>query len=235
MATYVIQYEDRRDDQLEELMSYNIEYCRKQGYIYYRPFEKIDIPPYWIKVLLVKQIMIAHPDVKTIAWLDSDAVVHDTARRIETLFPADKDFLISYCPWGGEVLNVGAFYIRVNDTTRQLVNDWWNCYTTANWNKVGGRWKCSGPWAGIDYEQGSFNKTVLPRYPEVVGKYVYTIFDESAAFPKPETFSCHLIYPNMDKKTLIARYLVARKVPALTAFCAIGIGIGVYAYWRAQS
>jgi len=233
--TCVIQYENRRDDQLEELMTYNVDYCRKQGYIYSRTFDNFDIPPYWIKVLLVKQVMIAHPEVQYIAWLDSDAVVHDQKRRIETLFPADKDFLISYCPWGGGDLNVGAFYIRVNDTTRQLVNDWWNCYTTTNWKKVDGKWKSDGPWAGIDYEQGSFNEKVLPRFPDVVGKYVYTIFDESAAFPKPETFSCHFVYPKMDKKTLIARYLVARKWPVLAVFCVLGVGIGVYAYSRSSA
>ena len=232
--TCVIQYEDRRDDQHEELMAYNAAYCRKQGYTYYRPFERIDIPPCWIKVLLVKQVMVAHPDVQTIAWLDSDAVVHDTARRIETLFPADKDLLLSYCPLEIGDLNTGVFYIRVNDTTRQVVNDWWNCYTTTSWNKVGGKWTCDGPQTGLDYERGAFTEKVLPRYPDVVGKYVYTIFNESVAFPNPSTFSCHFLFPKKDKKTLVTRYLVARKVPSLIALCVVGLGIGVYAYYRRQ-
>jgi hypothetical protein len=234
MTCVVIQYENRREDYLEELMSYNVDYCRKQGYVYYRPLQDFDLPPYWIKILLLKQVLLANPEAQYIAWLDSDAVVHDQKRRIESLFPADKDFLISYCPWGGGDLNVGAFYIRVNDTTRHLVNDWWNCYTTANWSKVGGKWTCSGPWAGIDYEQGSFNERVLPRYTDVIATFPSTIFDETSPFPKPETFSCHFLhFKGTHKQTMITRYLLVQKAVPLLAFCAIGLGIGAYAYYRA--
>ena len=227
--TCVIQYQSHRDDQHEELMGYNAAYCRKQGYIYSRTFESFDVPPCWIKVLLIKQVLVAHPDIKYIAWLDSDAVVHDQARRIESLFPAKKDFLLSFSPLGGDDLHTGAFYIRVNDTTRQVVNDWWNCYTTTHWNKVGGVWTEGGP---LDSEQGCFNKRVLPRYPDVVSKYVPSIFTESATFPTPATFSCLFLSPKIDKKTLLTRYLVARKWPALAVVCTVGLGIGVYVCYR---
>lgn len=212
MSVLIVQYENRYTDYTERLMARNRAYCNRHGYRYIRPTDSFNISPYWIKVALIKQC-IESSDAKYIVWLDSDAVVAQQAVRIEDLFTI-KDFLISYdysdFQEGKYVANAGVFMIRVNERTKGLVNAWWNCYNPARWIKEGEKWKTTGKWAGPDYEQGSFNTIILPKFNDIVKVFNYDMFGCNTLFPGKESFSCHYCYPR-EKKTYIPLYLIASR------------------------
>jgi hypothetical protein len=231
MATALLQYDDRSSPLFEELMKLNIKYAVRHGYEYIRPTQIFDIPPWWIKVFLIQSLMKSRPDIKYIGWLDSDAVVHKQHQPISELFENAPDFLISYCPWNtgpkDRTVNVGVFFIRVNETSKNIMDTWATCYNPKRWHKDGGVWKTDGRWAGDDYEQGSLNKLVIPKYPKSFGIYMPAIFDCWESRPTRLTFSCHYCTPNA-KKWSIFMYLLAQRGPELLLWGGIG-SAAVYA------
>jgi hypothetical protein len=233
MSCVIVQYDDRIEPMFERLMQRNRDYCRRHGYEYYHPTVSYNhIPPYWIKVALIRELMAARPDVRYIAWFDSDAGVHAIDKRIESLFDGrDTEFLISEDVWLAETLNVGVFYIKVTDRTRELVDYWWSCFNPASWRKEGEKWACDGEWAGMDYEQGTLNKLVLPRFSTSIQRYPVHIFDNHRAFPSPETFSCHLIAPETNKMDNIRAYLAAQALPEIVGWVLMGVA-GVFVLTR---
>lgn len=233
MSCVIVQYDDRAEPMFERLMQRNRDYCRRHKYEYYHPTVSYNhLPPYWIKVALIQEIMATRPDVRHIAWFDSDACVHAVDKRIESLFDdTHAEFLISEDVWSADTLNVGVFYIKVTDRSRELVDYWWSCFDPANWRKEGTKWTCDGEWAGMDYEQGTLNKLVLPRYPRNIQRYPVHVFDNHHAFPPSGTFSCHLIAPNTNKMDNIRAYLSAQSLPELTGWILLGAA-GVFVLMR---
>lgn len=226
MKTCLVQYDDRHTVLFEELMKYNRTYAARHSYEYIRPTQTYDIPPYWIKVRIIQQLLQERPDLEYIMWLDSDAVVHDRAKPIESLFETGgPDFLISYCPWNknhtDHVLNVGVFVIRVTPQTKRLVNDWFACYKKERWTHTKGEWKTDGEWAGDDYEQGSFNTMILPKYEKIIGKHQSNVFDSFEVFPTNLTFSCHFCTPD-TKFYHVTTYLLIQKFPELAFWILFG-------------
>lgn len=212
----LIQYDDRTDPLFEQLMARNRAYCDHHEYTYWRPTEKLQMPPYWIKVALVQYAM-NQPGVQFVAWLDSDACVHARERRLEELFRTHHDFLISEDAWSAKDLNVGVFIVRVTERSRRMVAEWLACYPEEQWayTPATKQWTCkdtqtnavSCVWAGPAYEQGAFNERILPQFPDTVQRFPVHVFDCSAPIPPPDTFSCHLISPGTNKHDNIRAYL----------------------------
>jgi len=212
MPTILIQYDDRVNPLFERLMTRNRAYCARHGYTYLRPTQHFDLPPYWIKVALVRQQIATAPNGSIILWLDSDACIHAHHRPVDSLFVGNSDFLISEDAWSAETLNVGVFIVRATPTTRKLMDAWWNCYQTAaaQWTRGSdGKWTCAGEWAGLDYEQGTLNRIIVPRFSTTIQRFPVHVFDNSYPFPSAETFSCHLIRPDTDKMDNIRTYVRA--------------------------
>lgn len=223
MSCIIVQYDDRIEPMFERLMQRNRDYCRRHRYEYYHPAVSYNhLPPYWIKVALVRERMAAQPDGSYIAWFDSDACVHATDRRIESLFDGNAEFLISEDAWSADTLNVGVFYIKVTPQTRALVDYWWSCFDPAAWRQKAGKWICDGEWAGIDYEQGTLNTLVLPRFTDIIRRFPVHVFDNSQPYPAYDTFSCHLIAPNTNKMDNIRAYLMARALPEAAGWTLLG-------------
>lgn len=232
MSVVVIQYEDRRYDYMETLMDRTRMYCERHGYRYVRPTTKFHVSPWWIKVMLVKQWM---PEAEYIVWIDSDAVVDKQNIRIEDMIPANKDFVISYdfhdlTKLGMYVANTGVFILRVNETTKRLMEDWWKCYNPERWYIQNGRWKTSGKWAGPDYEQGSFNTTILPRYKDAIHVYEPEILGCNTTFPSERAFVCHFCLAR-KKSLYIPLYLIASRRNELMFWTAV-LGVTVYFGFR---
>jgi hypothetical protein len=76
-------------------------------------------------------------------------------RMINNLY----DIFPNYC-----VLCVGVFLIKNNKTGKDIINTWWNKYNPQMWTKIDNKWHTDGVWAGIDYEQGSFNTHIYPKF-----------------------------------------------------------------------
>ena len=202
MPTTIIQYETRDDPNLNALMARNRDYCVKNRIEYLRFGPIQDIPTYWMKVNLVLMVLRGANDGDVVGWLDSDAVIVDHQTPLVDLFKEagpGKFFLGSRDPkpWPAP-FNAGVFFVKVNGVSRQLMEDWMDMYRPDRWTHLAdGSWKCSGEWAGDDYEQGAFCKYILPKYAHAIKIYDGDKFDcTTPAFAdlRPNggrVFSCH--------------------------------------------
>ncbi len=198
----VIQYETRDDPNLNSLMARNKAYCVKNRIEYLRFGPIQDIPTYWVKVNLVLMVLRGAADGDIVCWLDSDAVIVDQQTPMADLFRdagPGKYFLGSHDPkpWPAP-FNAGVFIVKANGVSRRLMEDWMDLYRPDRWMQLAdGSWKCSGRWAGEDYEQGAFCKHILPKYAHAIKIYDGDKFDcTTPAFAdlRPNggrVFSCH--------------------------------------------
>lgn len=233
---YIVQYDNRRDTDLRLLMKYTEDYCLKHGYHYVCPNETYGLPTYWIKVLLVKQLLetVAN-DGDIVGWIDSDAVFVQTDVTLENIFGANsaelaavsggKDFITCLDPGSLTQMNSGVFFIRKTPQTVQLVRDWMACYKPENWTLGSdGKWKTEGRWAGPDYEQGSFNEQILPKYRPVIALHPEKRFACFSVLYDSETIVCHFMYTHKRK---IGLYNVRRNLPEILFWLAVG-GFAIY-------
>ena len=160
----IVQYEDRDDPLLMGLIRRNAEYCQAHGYqhIFIQRVSE-DIPPWWVKCFILREIL--KKDFDFVTWLDSDAVVHDQARTIESLFIRGESLIFSpdAPAWNNpSPFNAGVLIFKSNPTAQKIIEDWIQLFNWRRWTKEGGEWHTPGPWAGEDYEQGAFVRYLLP-------------------------------------------------------------------------
>lgn len=217
MTVVVIQYENRISPILNTMMDATKEYCERHGYIYKRMNHAIEMPEYWIKVLLVKEAMQMKCEELYVAWMDSDASFARLETRIETIVEqSGKDFVTSIDPGHDKQghMNAGVFFIKRTRQTIQLVNEWLTCYDPMRWRKlVTGRWKTPGPWAGPDYEQGAFNQAILPKYRSIVSLQPSAVFASWDVEHGSDTLVCHFM-ANTKKNIPLFLEKLREKYPA---------------------
>jgi GR25 family glycosyltransferase involved in LPS biosynthesis len=165
----VVQYDNRPvPEQYKPLIEINKEYCKKHGYEYIFKTDEYDLPPYWVKVKLCLDLLNSDK-YKGILWLDTDASVYNCKKSLDDF---TSDFTISKDPWGNnEALNAGVWIVKNTSSAKTLMADWFNQYKKEKWVKTNGSWsidtqlhESEREWAGINYEQGSFSKIILPKY-----------------------------------------------------------------------
>lgn len=229
MDCVLVQYDNRSDRSLRLLMKYTEDYCKKYNYTYICPDETYNLPTYWIKVALVKRILETRKregrDL-VVGWIDSDAVfVRDV--EISSLFQmaGDRDFISCLDPGSTTDMNAGVFFVRHSTTTLAIMSDWMNCYSPKRWKQVAGKWKTEGQWAGPDYEQGSFNKTILPTYRSSIYLFPEKVMACYNVMYGPETVICHFMYSHKQKIWL---YNVRRNAMELTAWFAMGAALFLF-------
>ncbi len=204
----ILQYDDRNNSYNKKLMKLNKEYCNLFGYNYlFFNSTDISLPPYWIKVYLAKKLLEKNPTSKGCIWLDSDAVIHQRTKPIEWVLKEEKDFYL--CPdpplWSSP-FNAGVWIVRNTSIGKSILIDWMKCYNPKNWS-IGSnkKWKTKGKWAGIDYEQGSFVKYILPKYKYNLCILPYHVLQtQEIKDVKPDTFALHFCH---KKDEGIIKYL----------------------------
>lgn len=159
MRIVILQY-DNRVTELTPLMLRNKAYAEMHGYDYVFRNDPHDMPPYWIKIKLAALLL---EDYDCVMWLDSDASVH-TPLRIESLVRTGKTFYMAPDrPRWNSPFNAGV-WIALD---KMMMQEWMSLYDATLWQKKE-RWITSGEWAGSAYEQGSFCRTILPKYKEAI-------------------------------------------------------------------
>lgn len=175
MTIYLVQYDSRGRDipELAPLFRINQGYCERHGYTYtfYPTSHDRDYPPYWVKVKAVMSAL--EEGAAYVAWVDSDAVVHDLERTIESFFAKakGKDVIITPDPpVYGSPFCAGNFLVRNTSASRAIMKKWWEAYDSGAWARDpnSGEWECvyQSPrcdWAGPQYEQGAFINLFLER------------------------------------------------------------------------
>lgn len=189
----VIQYDDRplsADDQRS--VALNQAYCKRWGYEHRLVTGGYsDVPPYWAKVMLARDVLRAEPGCRGVFWLDTDAIVVDHSQPLETLAsghfvgaPDNPQWSSPFC--------AGVWLVRGTPQGRAVVEDWAASYSPVAWTRPwwpGSKWTCSGPWAGPDYEQGAFVERMMPRHADAI-KIVYWQRLQSIELG-PTVFVCH--------------------------------------------
>jgi hypothetical protein len=210
-------------------MKYTEDYAKQHGYTYICPSETYNMPTYWIKVHLIDQLFDTIPESEeiAIAWMDSDAVFVRPEFRVEEILQTTGcDFVTSIDPGFKSTMNAGVFFIHRTDVMRVLVKEWMACYNPARWsyNTSSGTWSTTGKWAGPDYEQGSFNERILPRYRSHISLQHERVFANYYLNYDSQTIVCHFM---SKTKWKIWPYNIRRNAPELVFWISI-IGLTLW-------
>lgn len=232
----ILQIEDRNVPLFNSFMEENKKICETNGmdYIFMKK-SGYHVPPYWAKVFEIYKLLEIYKDssLDYIYWLDSDAVLVDfTMEKFMNFLDKYKtySFIVSEDHDGVRIkpnINAGAFIVKNNDKSREIFRRWISLYHPDQWrfsnsfeNQFSGgssnefgfsgipenKWTTSTPWAGIEYEQGSFLEYFVknPAYDnDVLVLPYYVLNEESCGDNNPETISAHLCSFRKDKKSYI--------------------------------
>ena len=205
----VVQYDDRVLTEVElEFIYRNSVYCDKHGYDYIFVSEGYEkLPPYWRKTQLVKDLLMKDK-YKGILWLDTDACIFDMDRKLSTLELANYDFYFSKDMHGSKFC-AGVWMVKNTRIGKEIMTKWMDAYDPESWRKKNGKWHTENTWAGPMYEQGAFEKQILPEYIEHMKEYPHTMF-QSTDWTNPRTFILHFYFKIKDscKKFLNANPLI---------------------------
>lgn len=198
MKFLLLQIENRSNPLLNAFMEHNRRVAAKYEFEYVQINTTYDenLPPYWWKVFALRNIMYDRPDVDLVMWLDSDAFLAQYDTRNPVMIAEsdpDHEMWVSPDTWPDPwSFNAGSFVVRNSPTGRAIMDKWVSLYNPARWNKVQGKWKADGPWAGPDYEQGSFANNIqddasfrIKTFPS------YVLSNTSCKNIHPDTVSVH--------------------------------------------
>lgn len=164
MKTAVLQFDNRPIEQLG-LMPFLIErnraYAAAHGYDYRFIREMTaDLPVYWQKPHLIGELL-THGGYDTVLWVDTDAVVHDLARQIESLFIGGEAMVgAGDNPYWASPFNAGVMAVRGAEGAA-LMQRWMELFAGTAWTRTETAWVCDEEWAGPSFEQGAFNAHLL--------------------------------------------------------------------------
>ena len=85
--------------------------------------------------------------------------------------------------WGRDRFNAGVFAVKKSEIGKKIVNEWIGL-ESKNWKKdKKDNWVCkkssvdSCPWAGKDYEQGTFIREIAPKYEKYLNESSSYVWD----------------------------------------------------------
>lgn len=196
--------EDRNDSYIKLHDDNFREYCKKHNYTYIRKNnELIDneiVPVYWYKLKLVKQILDSYKygdKYDYVMWADSDTIVIDTDKKLESIVSSGKDIYIG-TDYLSSTLNAGLFIIKNSEIGRAFINDClkklddFTCFTD-DYSAI----LKSETWAGNCYEQGYMNKVIRKRYKQYTEVVSSDIFYNTTA-PVKSSFILHAFGSTSD-------------------------------------
>lgn len=227
----VVQYDNRKlDKNMEILTKINKQYCSLYNYDYIFITKKYDISPYWIKVKIVRDILLTNK-YKGVLWLDTDAVIHDYSISLDIIQIPDKSFYYShdFTEYINDDLkyvnsfnfNAGVWFVLNDKQGINIMNDWMELYDPNKWHRVKKNkgveqsgWKCNDcEWAGEHYEQGAFIKSIIPKYKKYCFQYPFTFFQSSDyKFCTNEQIFVYHFYARYRKKHILPKYLEYNKL-----------------------
>lgn len=205
----IVQYDNRPlTDNFRSLQERNMAYCKKHQYEYIFSNDPYDLPPYWVKVKLVREVL-ERDDIKGVLWLDIDAVVHHMSIPLDMLLIDKKSFYYTPDPTLAD-FNAGIWMVLQTPMGKEIMDAWMTLYTPSTWSYNGHEWKTEGVWGGPTYEQGSFIDVILPKYKKYLCKYPWQLF-QNYDYKVPPVFISHFF---MNRKLEIPDYL--QTLPALS-------------------
>ena len=198
----IVQYDDRRmtnvDNALTERNKY---YANKWGHDYILRTEGYDdMPPYWRKVFLVKEVLNTGK-YKGVLWLDTDAVVYNLEIDINTLVEEGKHMYFSTdIAQAPDSFCAGVWFVLNTTIGKEIMEKWVEKYDKSAWRK-NNKWRTDNEWAGVKYEQGAFNKYLIATYEPHLKHLDKNLIN--ALSPEKGTFICHFYFGKEKRKNFI--------------------------------
>jgi hypothetical protein len=147
------------------------------------------MPPWWIKIKLVKDILDTHRYTGAL-WLDTDAVIHNQDKTMDSLVIDGKSiYYSSDAPFWDAEFNAGVWLIKDDLKGNEIMEKWISSYFPKDWSKKDDKWVSSGDWAGSTYEQGAFIKYVKPEFEKYIHVYPWQVFQSYEV--TDDTFAMH--------------------------------------------
>jgi len=177
-------------------------YAKKHGYkyIFKNNYEnELNLPIYWKKLQLLKELMENYKTVDYFIWLDSDSIITHPEIPIEYLLERGetksifigKDYpcreFDPYC--------AGVFIIKNNSIGYQFITDCITTYLSRSKCIDNNKYVLKGNYAGECYEQGIMNELLNTSY----HKHLYeieTFFVMNTVYPAYGTVILHLYDSN---------------------------------------
>jgi len=179
----VVQADDRSPDELGEqfeLMERTRRRCEEDADCSYRRDYATDAhSTYWKKVRAMRDCVHDAEGCDACLYVDSDAVLNAPASAARRMLPHPSAHVGIVPDWARDRFNAGVFAVRTSEVGKRVMDEWLSL-ESARWRRRSGeeggkaKWECvdergeACQWAGVEYEQGSFNDRVLPRYEEAV-------------------------------------------------------------------
>jgi len=187
----IVQYDNRNDQDLGamgDLIKINADYAKKHGYEHiFGQDAYLNYPPYWAKIFFILDTIKKGFDI--VLWLDSDAVVYDFDRTIESFYEGDELLIYSSdCGVWPEPFNAGIFFVKKE--AKHIIEHWISLYDESMWVKEPEYWRhCVGRWAGEAFEQGAFSEHLVPKYGKQLKKIDWQIIQ--SPYPIDQSFVVH--------------------------------------------
>ncbi|CAI5466165.1 unnamed protein product, partial [Closterium sp. Yama58-4] len=127
------------------------DYARLNDIPFYYGMGAIDprLKTFWVKLPMLRMLMLQHPDVEWFLWVDSDAMITDMAFRYPIEKQADKVLVLSgldadvYGKKDWLALNTGSFLIRNSQEGLDFLDDWGQYgrseKVTVKWGEIASR------------------------------------------------------------------------------------------------
>ncbi|CAI5510256.1 unnamed protein product [Closterium sp. Naga37s-1] len=127
------------------------DYARVNDMPFYYGMGAIDprLKTFWVKLPMLRMLMLQHPDVELFLWVDSDAMITDMAFRYPIEKQANKVLVMSgldadvYGKKDWVALNTGSFLIRNSQEGLDLLDDWGQYgrseKVTVKWGEIASR------------------------------------------------------------------------------------------------
>jgi hypothetical protein len=194
----VLQFDNRPAEVLGSMTRFldrNRAYAGAQGYDYrFLKDQDVDLPVYWLKPYLVRRALEDGADI--VAWIDTDAVVHDLSRRVEDLFDGPEIMVAAPDnPFWASPFNAGVFFVKAaGGAGAELMARWSALFAGTAWTRTPTAWICQDEWAGPSYEQGAFAAHLLtPLQASGALKLVdWEVLQSPMPVPTGESFTLHM-------------------------------------------
>lgn len=161
--TAIVQFDNRPARELGPmpwLVRRNAAYAERHGYEHHF-FDQayFDLPVYWQKPSLVGRVL--QLGFERVLWLDTDAVVHDLDRPLDSLVEGGESLVgAPDNPFWTSPFNAGVF-LATGPGAADVMQAWAGLFAGTAWRRTDTAWICEEEWAGPSFEQGAFNAHLL--------------------------------------------------------------------------